>query len=197
MSTHNFCLTSMLICTTACLFLVNCGNDENDDPEIIEIGALHQGGIIFYLNAGGTGGLICALNDQSASAVWCDDVSEINGADGTAIGTGNQNTLDILAGCQPSQETAAGLCANLISNGQDDWYLPSLDELATLHTNLVVVNTRLTSQGGTAIAADIYWTSTELNVGSNSSAMTYDMDIGTQGTLTKFGTARVRAIRSF
>ncbi|MCP3999649.1 MAG: hypothetical protein GY727_01930, partial [Gammaproteobacteria bacterium] len=47
------------------------------------IGDYYRGGIIFYLDGSG-GGLICAVNDQSAAAEWgCND-SIFSGADGTA-----------------------------------------------------------------------------------------------------------------
>ena len=57
------------------------------------IGDLYQGGIVFWLDGNG-GGLIAALTDQSG-AQWGCYGALISGADGTAIGTGNQNTIDI------------------------------------------------------------------------------------------------------
>lgn len=44
-------------------------------------------------------GLIAAPSDQSSGAEWGCYGSLISGADGTVIGTGNQNTIDIEAGC--------------------------------------------------------------------------------------------------
>ncbi len=179
------------------VLFIHCSDDDGDNGQdnTIELGALFQGGIIFYIDGSGEHGLICSMEDQSASMVWCDDTSVLNGADGTAIGTGAQNTLDIIAGC--SGNSAALLCSNYLTGTYDDWYLPSIQEIVQMNENLNTLNTGLSNNGGTAIASDTYWTSTELELGTVSSATTYNFESGIQGFLTKFGTARVRAIRSF
>ncbi len=179
---------------------VCCSDDEGGGnptpaPATLEIGDLTQGGIIFYLDDTGEHGLVLALEDQSTSAVWCDDADTIEGADGSEIGEGAQNTLDILAACPGNN--AASICSNLSSGGFDDWFLPSWLELVRVNENLALVNAGLTSNDGTALAEETYWTSTESDLGSGSSAFTYNFGFGTQGTLTKFGTARVRAARAF
>jgi DUF1680 family protein len=97
------------------------------------------GGFIFYVNpnfaADGWRYLEAAPFDQSAGAKWGCFRTPINGARGMAIGTGKQNTLDMLAACaEPG--TAAHLCANLNVNGVRGWFLPSRDELAMMYRNL-------------------------------------------------------------
>lgn len=180
---------------TSLMIFIHCSkDDDNDQDVVIELGAFYQGGIIFYLDESGEHGLICSLQDQSASAVWCDDVTILSGADGVALGTGSQNTQDIIAGCPGSN--AALICSNYSSGEYDDWFLPSLEEIMKMNENLVVLNTGLSGNGGTEIALETYWTSSEA-LGSGSSAITFSFDLGIQGSLTKFGTARVRAIRSF
>jgi len=57
--------------------------------------------------------------------------TEISGADGTAIGTGRQNTIDILAVCK-TIGIAARIAADYRGGGKSDWYLPSKDELSAL-----------------------------------------------------------------
>ena len=105
----------------------------------------YQGGIVFYLFqegdagyvAGEVHGLIAATEDQTTIEEW-DEIedgtvwgcyeNELSGANGTAIGTGAQNTLDILAGCS-EDGIAAKLATDyeVIENGvtYDDWFLPS------------------------------------------------------------------------
>jgi hypothetical protein len=75
------------------------------------------------LDNSGEHGLIAAPSDQSDVAEWgC--LGTLVGVNGTAIGTGNQNTLDIVAEC-----TTAGIAADNYDDGTyDDWFLPSKDE---------------------------------------------------------------------
>jgi len=117
----------------------------------LAIGDTHQGGIIFYLDGNG-GGLIAAPSDQSTDAEWGCWGTAISGADGTAIGAGNQNTIDIELGCA-TPGTAADICANLTLGGYSDWYLPSKDELNEMYLNKAAI-------GGFASPKD-YWSSTE------------------------------------
>lgn len=97
------------------------------------------GGFIFYENPDyvrdGWRYLEASPFDQSAGAPWGCFRRAIPGARGTAVGTGRQNTADILASCtEPS--SAATLCANLSVNGVRGWFLPSRDELAMMYQSL-------------------------------------------------------------
>lgn len=160
----------------------------------LSIGASYGGGKIAYLfHSGDTGyvagechGLIAATSDQSAGAEWGCYNSIISGADGSAIGTGNQNTIDIVAGCGTAG-IAAKICSDLSSGGFNDWYLPSEAELEELRINKVAI-------GG--FTDDIYWSSTESATFPQFWAMANNFG-GTTGSVNKNLTCRVRAIRTF
>ncbi len=117
----------------------------------ITIGQSYQGGIIAYIDSSGIHGLIAAPSDLG-SRRWGYYGTAISGADGTAIGTGNQNTIDIMTGCNDAG-IAARLCGDLVLGGYSDWYLPSKDELHQLYINKVAI-------GGFATTS-LYWSSSE------------------------------------
>ena len=133
-------------------FLSDYGIKFSEDCEQYElqIGDEHQGGIIFYLDESGEHGLVAYKEDYLASTGWgCPFL--VDGANGTAIGTGLQNTIDIVNSSRACGEAwmgmAADYCYNLNIRGYSDWFLPSLDE-----ANLMVENIKY---GGGA------WTSTQ------------------------------------
>lgn len=138
-----------------------------------QVGDFYQGGVIFYIFAEGdtgyvageTHGLIAAPTDQSSGAEWPCYGTNITGAGGTAIGTGNQNTIDIInANCTfPANAIAVDICANLTLGGYSDWFLPSKDELNEMYLNIGQGNALgLGNIGG--FANDNYWSSTEYDI---------------------------------
>ena len=110
------------------------------------------GGVVFKVV--GSKVYVSAEADLSDYEWGCAGV-DISGADGTAIGTGEQNTLDIIAGCADT-DSAAYMCNNATINSYSDWYLPSKDELSEMYTNRVAI-------GG--FSTYKYWSSSEYDSG--------------------------------
>ena len=166
---------------------------------LLAIGDTYQGGIIFWLDASGGHGLISAPSDQSTGTQWgCYGL--ISGASGIAIGTGAQNTIDIVnANCSAynsSNSIAANICANLTLGGYSDWFLPSKDELSQMYLNIGNGST-LGNIGGFAPTYTYYWSSSE----SNASEAHYQ-NIGGNGFMNSNGSKDtpynyVRAVRAF
>ena len=187
--------TLLLNCSLIVIFY-SC-TPENPTPNptptpTIAIGESYQGGKIAYiLQAGDIGydanvphGLIAAPNDQSIFTPWGCYGTAILGADGTAIGTGAQNTIDIMNDCNEAS-IAARRCGDLVLGGYSDWYLPSKDELNKLYLNRVAI-------GG--FATYLYWSSTEIDY---TYAWFQNFDDGLQDYYPRVGGYGVRAIRSF
>ncbi|MBT3612137.1 MAG: DUF1566 domain-containing protein, partial [Flavobacteriales bacterium] len=164
-----------------CVYISTCS---------LQIGQTYQGGIIFYLDGNG-GGLICDIQDL-ADAEWGCVGTDISGADGDSIGTGSQNTIDILAGCTTTG-IAADICANLTLNGYSDWFLPSKDELNQMYLNIGQGNALgLGNIGG--FSSNNYWSSSEYNA---TKSKRQDFFNGYQGDSYKSDTLHVRAVRAF
>jgi hypothetical protein len=155
------------------------------------------GGIIFFDNpkyaVDGWRYLEAAPFDQSAGAKWGCFRRAIAGARGTAVGTGKQNTAEMLAACA-DRGTAADLCAGLSVNGVGGWFLPSRDELALLYRNLGAAGLGGLRDAGSRDNVS-YWASTQLT--ADMAAHIDFADAGRQHFDDKDFPRRVRAIRSF
>ena len=120
------------------------------------------GGIVFYVTNGGLNGLEAAPVDQFTFTEWGCRTILITGADGTEIGTGAQNTLDIVAGC-PQGLIAAEIAADYTSpSGFSDWFLPSKDELNLMFTNLHLNGLGSFTNDCNSRGRCVYWSSSEI-----------------------------------
>ncbi len=155
-----------------------------------EIGSEYEGGYVFYNNGNG-GGLVCAVDDQSASYAWITGGSTRttqNGNTLTDIGSGLDNSKEIVA--QPWHTgSAASICHNYDDGSYEDWFLPSIDELDLMYY-------RLQNSGFGDFAEGIYWSSSE---DSATNAWGYDFSESGDDRVSgnKQNLCRVRAVRVF
>jgi hypothetical protein len=131
------------------------------------VGQAALGGIIAYiLEPGDPGyvegtckGLVAASSDQGTVLWGCQTISVVTE---TAIGTGQQNTINIINSCS-TPGIAAALCADysITINGTtyNDWFLPSIDELEKLCQNRYLIGNFDTSGNS------YYWSSTQFDTG--------------------------------
>ena len=177
-----------LLCLVAFLTLALPAHSggTNEKPTTYAIGDTGPaGGIVFYVTDGGLHGLEAAPDDQSAGIELCFS-GIIPGADGTAIGTGWQNTQDRLNDCE-KRPIASSVAADYPGPNGDslgEWFLPSIKELNELYLNKDVV-------GG--FASDSYWSSSEFG---RNSALIQHFNRGSE-TYGKEEINRVRAVRAF
>jgi hypothetical protein len=158
------------------------------------VGKTELGGKIAYVDNTEIHGLIAAVSDVSSAAIFGCQGTNLPGAEGTAIGTGSQNTTDIVNAC-PTAGIAARLCYDLVEGGYSDWYLPSRDELNKLYENRVAIGNFTTSES----EITMYWSSTE---NTNNPLYTAWVQFFSHGIQSpdrgKDGNAiRVRCVRSF
>ena len=156
------------------------------------------GGTIFYVDltrvegsqyfeaacAGWSDGTCGGSDLTDPTAQWGCAWTSITGADGTGIGTGEQNTTDIVTGCATAG-IAAKVANDLWLGGQSDWFLPSKDELNQMYI-------RRTAIGGFSTVD--YWSSSEYGEGI---AWYQYFDDGSENANNTSVTAYVRPVRAF
>lgn len=165
------------------------------DPCTLSVGDSYGGGIVAYVfQSGDPGyvsgqchGIIAATSDQSTGAYFGCYGSNLSGASSILLKGGQQNTIDIIAGCSDSG-TSARLCYDYSSGSYSDWWLPSLDELLKLYQNRTLI-------GGFDLTK-AYSTSSEVD---QYSVYSVDFTNGSSsvGSNTKLYPFNVRAIRYF
>ena len=115
------------------------------------------GGFIYYLDASGCHGLVCATTDQSAGIQWYNGsyIPTYSVESGNGIGKGNTQSIIKFQG---TGSYAAKSCTNYSGGGFTDWYLPSKYELILMWLN---VGQGATNVGG--FANNFYWSSSEFD----------------------------------
>jgi hypothetical protein len=164
------------------------------------IGEQFGGGVIFHIwkdSQGAEHGLIVDITDliNPQSFTW----SDVNT---TLIGSTSQSTWNGLGNCNAivSQSghnaSVASLCLNLTNGGQNDWYLPSIDELSLLWHNRFNVNRTLSILSSATILPSeaFYWSSTEYD---QNFALSIFFKDGSVNNYSKAFTINTRAVRAF
>lgn len=147
------------------------------------------GGIVFFDKGSYSDGwryLEAAPTDQ-AESVW-GGMGIVTGSGYYDVGLGKENTVRITSILNTEELYAAGICAELVLGGYDDWFLPSKVELALLYTNLFERDL-----GG--LAPTIYWSSSEDDE-NYAYVHVFGQDLVTS-IEKSFDGGRVRAIRAF
>ena len=156
------------------------------------------GGLVFLISggltyemapktwAGGAGGA------PDPKIAWCNVTgTDIDGAAGTAIGTGSANTTAMQAACT----TGAAVSARAYTGGgQTDWFLPSKDELNAMNGYKgSIVDT--TTYGFEETDPD-YWTSSQ-SADDGAWSQTFSGSNSDQTGVAKTALLRVRPVRAF
>lgn len=159
----------------------------NEYPVDSLYGKYYQGGLICYVDESDASGMIVSPEDVSETANWGCNPEKLSGADSTALGTGWQNTIDILNECSETT-SAAYACDQYVNDGYNDWFLPSLDELSAVYDNLPP------SSLAEFADANFYWSSSQI---SFNTAYHFNFINGNFNFSTKSNIYFVRAMRTF
>ena len=191
--------TSQLLSVPYALYAANAGTAIGGGNFTHYIGEEYGGGVIFHLwkdNAGVEHGLIVALTDQSISQAWSNVTSTEIGAIAQSSWNGLSNS-NAIVGQVGHTSSAAKLCLNLVSGGQSDWYLPSIQELNMLWNNYYTVARVLSQISGAAqLSKSYYWSSSEY-LNHRLYAWYFNFGNGDAGYTNKGNTHYVRAVRAF
>lgn len=174
-------ILNYLIVSGLIFFFASCAKSKH------KIGDMYKGGYIFKINMFGHG--LCAAPKDLKPQEWGCYGTLINGANGKEIGTGKQNTKDIVAGCTSYFPYAAKSCDELVVDSYDDWYLPSLEELLLMHRELY-------AQSLGDFKPSEYWSSSQDYALGAWKVDFASGEIGNDSNKASKG-MRVRAIRSF
>jgi hypothetical protein len=113
------------------------------------------GGYIFYLDGSGCHGLVAKTQDEPSGYLWSSNNFD-TWAFASGIFGGAQNTKKSIARAVANGSTCPAATQASLTDGFNDWYLPSKDELDMMYVNL-----HLQGLGGFANGG--YWSSTEFN----------------------------------
>ena len=168
------------------------------------------GGLVFLISGGLTYEMAPKTwgANETISIQWCNDqLSNVSGAVGTAVGTGSANTTAIDAACTSGAGQSA---ADYSANGLSDWFLPSLDELnamcnysrnptapAAPSVSCAGAQNGPFAAGTYGFASDSYWSSSQHPSFGFVAYFQIFSTGGSQSLGTKGNSLRVRPVRAF
>jgi len=153
------------------------------------LGMEAEGGIVFYIDETGQHGLVAANEDIGPFAWGCQEMS-ISNADAQEIGTGLQNSLDILAQCSETP-IASSEALDFENEDYSDWYLPSFDEVQEMYYK-IGQGSSIGNKGN--FSNSWYWTSSQANT---EIAWGFSFNNGTTFNFYKSSAFMIRPVRSF
>jgi hypothetical protein len=194
--------TSQLLSVPYAMYAANAGTASGGGNFIHYIGEQFGGGVIFHLwkdSQGVEHGLIVDKTDLSTSQVWSNLDTTLSGPSAQSSWDGLSNS-NAIVGQTGHTNSAAALCLNSTNGGQDDWYLPAIQELNMLWNNYYTVARSLSQiSGATQLEQAPYWSSSEL-VDSSTIAWCFFFQYGPanyDNWQFKFNPFYVRAVRTF
>lgn len=186
---------------------IGCVKEEPAQLEI-EVGEVYEGGIVAYIfqpgdplyEIGKTSGIVVAPTDQVFESQWGCQGTRVTGTS-PELGKGRANTKRVVewhdalpnyytnpTQCHPNNDgtVAAKLAIEFrAATGQQDWFMPSLEEMNYLYNNRDKI-------GGFSV--EEYWSSCETNANA---ACVMSFITGEQTSRNKSEYHRVRLIRFF
>ena len=198
---YTITVTSQLLSLPFALYSQNAGTFIEGSSFTHYIGEVYGGGVIFHLwkdNTGVEHGLILSLTNQSNGQEWSNVLVLSVGTSAQSTWNGLSNSNAII-GQDGHNSSAAKLCLDLVSGGQSDWYLPSIQELKMLWNNYYTVERILSQISGAgeltnSSVSECFWSSSEYN---QNDAWAFNFHTGHATYIAKGYTLRVRAIRAF
>lgn len=184
---------------------LNQGYQDSLKPKRVALGALYQGGLVFYVDETGQHGLVVSLQDLPQSPLeWRNGESgeRITNAHADGLQAGETNTRLIIAAQTPDNQDGqfAALAAATYRIAADGvspcsmeapcyghWLLPSAYELSLIYQLY-----RSTALGH--FSEEPYWSSTEA---STTEAFVIEFGSGERRLADKATTARLRAVHAF
>jgi len=133
---------------------------------------------------------LSGLSDEDRLRLLTDQVT-LYGAQETRIGSGRLNTDSLHASSGKSSAANACHYYNNNSNGKDDWFIPSRDELQKLYDNRDLFGS------GNFVSDGYYWSSTLDSSNPREKAYYHDFSTGVPGSTHNTTEMYVRVIRAF